>query len=344
MKFLAPIALGGLALAAVSTGAAAQEFNLKLHHLLGGGAPAQTQMLEPWVAAVEEATGGRVAIEIFPAMSLGGTPPELVSQARDGVVDIVWTVNGYTPGLFPRTEVFELPNIHTNDPAASAAAMCEMFDEYFAEEYQGLHVLWLHGHAGQAIYMRDKDIRAPSDFAGLQIRIPTRTGAWVVEALGASPKSMPVPDLPQAMATGAVDGALIPWEIGPPLGMQDQAKYLIEGKDAARLGTSTFQVSMNQATWDSLPADIQDAINSVSGCDWWQEVGQIWREIDNKGLSFMIDAGVTYTELSEEETNAFLTTLEPVLDRWVDEVTAAGIDGAGLVEAARATIASHSMM
>ena len=102
---------------------------LKLHHFLGPKAPAQTKMLEPWAAAIQDASDGRVKIEIYPSMSLGGSPPQLFRQVADGVVDIVWTVNGYTPGLFPRTEVFELPTIFTNDIAATNLAMRDMFDE-----------------------------------------------------------------------------------------------------------------------------------------------------------------------------------------------------------------------
>jgi TRAP-type C4-dicarboxylate transport system substrate-binding protein len=96
------VATAALVVAGAST-TFAQEFTFKLHHLLGGTSPAQTKMLEPWAKHVEENSGGRVKIEIYPAMSLGGKPPELVQQARDGVVDLIWTVNGYTPGLFPRT-------------------------------------------------------------------------------------------------------------------------------------------------------------------------------------------------------------------------------------------------
>src|SRR5690606_15209609 len=114
-------------------------------------APAHTQMLEPWAKRIEEASGGRVEIEIFPAMSLGGKPPELIRQVRDGVVDLIWTVNGYTAGLFPRSEVFELPFIHTNDPAATNLAMRELYDQYLAEEYEGVQPLFLHVHAGQGI-------------------------------------------------------------------------------------------------------------------------------------------------------------------------------------------------
>ena len=126
------------------------EVTLKLHHLLGPKAPAHTKMLEPWARSIEKDSGGRVKIEIYPSMTLGGSPPQLFRQAADGVVDIVWTVNGYTPGLFPRSEVFELPTIFTNDLVATNLAMRDMFDAYLAPEYEGVHVLFNHVHAGQA--------------------------------------------------------------------------------------------------------------------------------------------------------------------------------------------------
>lgn len=324
--------------------ATAQEFTFKLHHLLPPKAPAQTKMLEPWAKTVEENSGGRVKIEIFPAMTLGGRPPELINQVRDGVVDIVWTVNGYTPGLFPRTEVMELPTVYLNDPKAANLAMYDMFESDLRQEYTGVEVMFLHVHAGQAIHMRNKEVRKPSDLEGLKMRIPTRTGAWIIEALGAAPVAMPVPELPQALQKGVVDGAFIPWEIIPPLKIQDQTEYQIEGHDMIRFGTTTFQVSMNKARWDGLPDDIKKAFKDASGPDWWGEVGDIWRASDNFGIGLAVKAGNKHIVLTEEETAAFQEKLEPVVQRWVDEVTAKGIDGAGLVEKARESIAKHSAM
>ena len=118
LKGLAGLALG-LSAALVATASSAQEYTFKLHHFLSAKAPAHSRMLVPWARQVEENSGGRVKIEIYPSMSLGGKPPELVQQVRDGVVDLVWTVNGYTPGVFPRTEVFELPTVYKNDPKAA---------------------------------------------------------------------------------------------------------------------------------------------------------------------------------------------------------------------------------
>jgi TRAP-type C4-dicarboxylate transport system substrate-binding protein len=337
-------AAGALAAPFVLRDAHAQspEFTLKLHHLLGPNAPAQKNMLEPWAKRVQDSSGGRIKIDIYPSMSLGGTPPELVRQARDGVVDIIWTVNGYTPGQFPRTEVFELPNVYLNDTVATNLAMREMFEEHLAEEYAGLHVIVLHVHAGQGIHMVDTPVRASTDLEGKKMRIPTRTGAWILEALGSTPVGMPVPDLPQALSTGVVDGALIPWEIIPALKIQELTQYQIEGPEHERFGTTTFQISMNQGSWDRLPDDLKDVVAAQSGEDFAKEVGEVWRASEDVGIKIALDSGNELITIEEAEMAKFRERLEPVVKRWVDEVTAAGIDGQGLVDAARAAIAKHS--
>jgi TRAP-type C4-dicarboxylate transport system substrate-binding protein len=320
--------------------AQAPEYTLKLHHLLGPKAPAQTQMLEPWSKTVEEATGGRVKIEIYPAMSLGGAPPQLVRQVADGVVDIIWTVNGYTPGLFPRSEVFELPTIYTNNIAATNLAMRAMFDEYLAPEYEAMHVLFNHVHAGQAIHMATEPVRTVADTQGKKLRVPGPTGNSVVEHMGATPVTMPVPDLPQALATSAVDGALIPWEIIPALNLQDVTKYQIEGPDKARFGTTTFQVSMNKARWESFPEDIQEAFNTASNEDWLRKVAEVWRASDDHGLQVAIDAGNEYIVLTPEEMATFDEALAPVVDEWVASHT--DFDAQALVDAARESLKTFS--
>jgi TRAP-type C4-dicarboxylate transport system substrate-binding protein len=332
----------GLVLAVQAPAAAAPEVTLKLHHFLGPKSPAQVKMFEPWVKRIEDDSKGRIKIEIYPSMSLGGKPPELIRQVQEGVVDIIWTVNGYTAGLYPRSEAFELPFIHTNDIAATNLAMADMFDQYLAPEYANVHVLFLHVHAGQAIQTVDTEVRKPSDLAGKKMRIPTRTGAWVIEALGANPVGMPVPDLPQALSKKVVDGALIPWEIIPPLKLQELTDYQIEGVDKTRFGTTTFQVSMNLDKWNSLPKDLQEIFNKNSGREWLKEVGQIWRDNDEAGIALAEKAGNTHIMLTADETKVFETTLEPVVDRWIKEVSEKGIDGAALVKAARAAIAKHS--
>jgi len=320
----------------------AAEFNFKLHHFLGATTPSQTQTIEPWAKAVEEASNGRVKIEIFPSMSLGGTPPELVGQARDGVVDIVWTVNGYTPGVFPRTEVFELPFVHTNNPSATNLAMAQLFDAELAQEYKGLEVMFLHVHGGNGLHTVDTPVYEPADVKDLKIRTPSRTGAWTIEALGASAAAMPVPALPQALATKAVDAAFVPWEIIPALKLQQQTKYQIEGANKTRFGTLVFQMSMNETRWNGLPDDIKQAFRTASDNAWLAHLGTVWADTDDQGIAMAVEAGNTHIMLDQAQTDAFEEALKPVIERWADEANNAGIDGAGLLAKAKAAIAKNA--
>jgi TRAP-type C4-dicarboxylate transport system substrate-binding protein len=220
--------------------------------------------------------------------------------------------------------------------------MRAMYAKYLAADYKGVHPLFLHVHAGQAIHMVDKEVRKPEDLQGLKMRIPTRTGAWIIEALGAAPVGMPVPDLPQALSKKVVDGAFIPWEIIPPLKLQDMTKFQIEGQNRVRFGTTTFQVSMNQKRWDSLPADVKQAFSAQSGEAWVREVGEIWTKSEDVGIGLALKAGNKHVQLSDAELAAFRSKLEPVVQRWIDEVKGQGIDGAALVKEARAQIAKYS--
>ena len=320
--------------------AQAPEFSMKLHHFLGPKAPAHTKMLQPWAEAIEKDSGGRVKIELFPSMSLGGSPAQLFRQVVDGVVDIVWTANGYTPGLFPRSEIFELPTVYVNDIAGTNLAMRDLFESHLAPEYEGVHMLFMHVHAGQALHTAHIAVRKPDDIKGKKIRVPGPTGNAVVEAMGATPVTMPVPDLPQALSTNAVDGALIPWEIIPALQLQESTKYQIEGPNMTRFGTTTFQVSMNQDRWDSLPEDLQAVFNKHSGEEWLREIGGIWRSIDDAGIKMAVDAGNEHIVLSDGEMEAFNALLAPVVDRWIAD-RSGSFDAAALADAAKKAIAAR---
>ncbi|MEM7258006.1 MAG: C4-dicarboxylate ABC transporter, partial [Pseudomonadota bacterium] len=100
----------GLALATCCAAElSAAEITLKVHHFLSEKAPLHREFLVRWETALEEAANGRIDVQLFAGMSLGGKPGDLFDQAVLGTADIVLTVPGYTPGRFKRSEVFELP-------------------------------------------------------------------------------------------------------------------------------------------------------------------------------------------------------------------------------------------
>jgi TRAP-type C4-dicarboxylate transport system substrate-binding protein len=321
--------------------AGAQEVTLKLHHFLGPTAPAQRAFFEPWAERIGEQSNGRIEIEIYPSMTLGGSPPQLISQLRDGVVDIVWTVTSYTPGQFPRTEVFELPFVHGGDAVATNLAIQDLYDEWLAQEYQDVHPILIHVHAGNALHTIDTPVRKPADLAGLKIRTPSRTGSFVLEALGASPVGMPVPQLPQALSKKVVDGTTIPYEISLPLKIHELVDYDMEFEDGTRLGTAVFLYGMNKAKYDSLPDDLKAVIDRNAGRNIAAEIGQVWMDVEQPGLQAAIDAGNEIIKWPVADKPEWQAAVQPAIERWLAEVGDAGIDGEALLEAATQAVEAH---
>jgi TRAP-type C4-dicarboxylate transport system substrate-binding protein len=337
------VGLGGALLAglALSTAADAQEVTLRLHHFLGPTAPAQRNFFEPWAERVAEQSDGRIAVEIYPSMTLGGSPPQLISQLRDGVVDIIWTLPSYTAGQFPRTEVFELPFVHTNDAVATNLAIQDLYEEWLAEEYQDVHPILIHVHAGNALHTIEAPIRKPEDLSGLKIRTPSRTGSFMLEALGANPVGMPVPELPQALSKGVVDGTTIPFEVSLPLKIHELVDYDMEFEDGTRLGTSVFLFAMNKDTYDGLPDDLKAVIDQNSGANVAAEIGQVWMDVEEPGIEAAKEAGNEFIYWSDDQKPVWQEGVQPAIERWLAEMEDTGIDGEGLLEAASAAVEAH---
>ena len=337
-------AVAGLFLSALAVaGARAQdaEVTLTVHHFLGPNSPAHTRFMQPWAERVEEQSGGRIAVEIFPAMAMGGAPPELYGQARDGLADIVWTLIGYTPGVFPRAEVFELPTIHKNSAKATTLAIQDTFD-LIAEDFADVHPILIHTHAGQALHTIDDEVAALDDLKGQKLRIPSRTGALLIGAWGAQPVGMPVPELPQALSKGVVDGALIPFEVVPALKVQELTQYSITGPDDTRFGTSVFAYVMNKERYEDLPDDLKAVIDANSGIEIAGWIGGVFDESEIPGRDAVKEAGNEIIALTPEAMQAFDAKGREVVDGWVEEVTAEGIDGQALVDAARGAVEAHT--
>lgn len=339
MKRILSMAAGVAAWSLLATSAGAQEVTLTLHHFLGPKAPAHSKMLAPWAKSVEDASDGRIKIEIFPAMSLGGKPPELYRQVRDGAVDIVWTVLGYTPGVFPRTEVFELPGVHLGSARETTVAIANSYD-LVKDDFKDVQPILIHSHGGQAIHTVDKPVRTPDDLVGMKLRTPSRTGGWTIEAYGAEPVGMPVPALPQALSKGVVAGTLVPFEIMRPLKLQELTKYSTEGPDGRRFGTSTFMIGMNKDRYDGLPDDLKKIIDDHSMGAIAETYGKVWDDAEEDGKKLRRESG-ELIELTEDEMAAFDAKAQTVIDKWVAEASGNGMDGAGMVKAAQAAVAAQ---
>ncbi len=321
--------------------ASAAEVTLTLHHFLGPDSSTHVTFLEPWARRVERQSHDRIKIEIFPAMTLGGKPAELYRQVRDGAADIIWTLPGYTPGVFPRSEVFELPGVHQGNTRATNLAIQDIFP-MIQEDFTGIHPLLVHVHAGNALHLVDPAFTGFESLKGRKLRTPSRTGAWLIEGWGAEPVGLPLPALPEALAKGVVDGALVPFEIMPSLKVQQLVHLSVEGPQGQRFGTSVFLFAMNSERYESLPADLKAVIDANSGMAIAGETGALWDRIEISGKEQLQAAGVKTRNLSAAEMAPFNQAGAAMVTRWIAESAARPFDGAALVAAARKAVADRA--
>ena len=315
----------------------AEQITLRLHHFNSPKAIAHRLFMQPWADEIERKSEGRVKIQVFPAMQLGGKPADLYGQARDGVVDIIWTLPGSSPGRFPLTEVFELPFV-AGDAVATSQALTEFYRKWMRDEYQDTHPLVFHATAPTHVHTTDRQILTLEDFKGMKIRTPSRIGAETLKALGAIPVGMPIPDVYEALARGVVEGTAIPWTIMRPFRLHEVTEYHTE----VALSCVQFVLTMNKARYDGLPPDVRAIIDDSTGMALAKRLGRMWQDDEEPGRAIAVEQGQPIASLSEAERTRWREETRTVIDGWVEKVDALGYDGRALLADARRLVAKYS--
>jgi TRAP-type transport system periplasmic protein len=336
--FLAGATAGTVVLAAPAIIRAQETTTLRVHQMLPAQATIPAKAIEPWTKRVEEASGGRLKFELYPAMQLGGGPPDLFDQAKDGVVDLIWTVLGYTPGRFPKSEVFELPFMVTTGEPTSVA-----FQKYVEanamDEFEGVKLLCVHTH-GPGLFHTKDPVTKLEDLKGMKIRGGSRIINDMLTRLGAEPIGMPVPQVPEALSTGVISGTTIPWEVTPSLKIAELVKNHTGFSGTHGLYTQTFGFTMNLDKYNSLPDDLKAIIDENSGVETARVFGAVMDAGDSVGLKIALEAGNNIIQLDEAETTRWQEAAQPTIDQWYTDMEAAGIDGKALHEQATALVAA----
>jgi TRAP-type C4-dicarboxylate transport system substrate-binding protein len=331
--------LPALALAAFA--AQAQEVVLKIHHFLPPGATIQKLVFEPWCDKIGKESGGKLKCQIYPAMQLGGTPPQLFDQARDGVADIVWTLPTYQAGRFPKSEVFELPFMAKSAEVGSPA-FWDYVQKNAQDEFRGVKLLAAHLHDGSLFHFSGKRVTTMEEMKGLKVRAPTRIGTKFLTALGMTPVQMPLPQVPEAISKGVIDGAMVPWEGTPPIKLQEIAKYALDNAPGQpKMSNSIFIIAMNPAKYDSLPPDLKKVIDANSGLELSKQIGKTFDGTTEPAKKLAAAANNVFDTLSPQEYAKMQAATASVEKEWIGEVGAKGANGQALVDDARALIKKY---
>ena len=337
--------LQGAAAAVLGTpalpGLAQQPVTLKFHTFMAPQSNVWLSMHKPWMEKVEKDSGGRIKFEAYPAMQLGGTPVQLYDQARDGVVDVVWTLPGNTAGRFPHVEVFELPFI-MNNAEATSKAYWEYIQTQAPDEFKETQVLALHVHGPGMFHSATRLVKSPADLKGMKVRGPTRQVTKLLAALGATPVGMPLPQIPDALSKGTIDACAIPWEVVPSVKVHELTKFHTEfPANVPALYTTTFVMAMNKARYESLSPDLKKVIDANSGLATSAWLGKTQQGNDPIGRKAAVDHGNQIHTLSSAEAQEFIKVSSAIDDEWVADMTKRGFDGKKLLQAARDLIAKH---
>lgn len=322
------------ALSALASASMAQPVVLKFHHLWPSTAVPPTQIIGPWCDKIAAESDNRLQCQILHAMSGGGTPPQLLDRMRDGVDDIVITLPGYTPGRFPRMEVFELPFM-SNSGEATGIAAWTFSQEHAKQEFDGFKLLAVWGHDAAYVHTSKRQIKQLDDFRGLRMRGPTRQVNKMLQNFGSTPVSMATSAIADSLSKGTIDGYALPWEVIAGFKMHEVTQFHTETPHSRpSLFSAVFFIGMNQAKYDSLPDDLKAVIDRNSGLELSRQIGATWDAAREPARKLAEERGNTILVLSEEETDRWIKASESVRTDWVADMKKRDIDGEALIQVA----------
>ena len=320
-----------MALALGSSALQAQTVVIKFSHFLGTNHNFHTLVAQPWCAAIEKDSGGKLKCQIYPSLQLGGTPPQLADQVKNGVADVVWTSPSFSTGRFPRTEALELPFTLPPDGLAGSRAMWEYTQKFGMEDFKDFKVLAIFSASNVVISTASKPVLTAQDLKGLKLRSPSRFTSLFLSSLGGTPVIMPIAQVTEAISKGVVDGAMAPWEVLPATKVDEVTKFHMEG-DAKQPGFSQtpMAVLMNKARYESLTPELKAVIDKNSGLPLVEMAGKVWDQGNSEARKKMTAQGNKVLIIKDVDYNAMKVASQSVEVEWIKQATTRGLDGVKL--------------
>lgn len=284
----------------------------------------------PWIEEINKASGGEVKIKLFPAGALGKAP-ESYDVAEKGIADMAYHLADYTPGRFPLTSVFSLPYMVPSGQKVSEA-MWKTFEKEakFREEYSKVKVLALFGHAGGHFHAVKKPIRSMEDFKGQKMRTANPSISKALTLWGAVPVAQPITETYQALQLGVLDGSVLPYEGLVVFKLNEVIKYSTIGD----LYTMPMMIVMNKASWDGLPKNVQDLIDSTTGLKMSSEAGKAFDDAEVPFRDICLKKGIEEITLDPAEVTKMKEITMPLRNEWVKEMEEKGLPGKEILQTA----------
>lgn len=328
MKTHATLAATAIATVLAAAPAGAQEYSFRFVSLTPESGYVHDQHLRTFAEAVEADSDGRIAIDLQP-VGVYGKPAQYHDLVKNGVIDMAWTVQGYTSGAFPQSSVVELPFLFETGEEGSDI-LWRMYEEgHFDGDYGDVKPIALYTHRPYALFTTGEEVRTPEDLEGLKLRTPSAVVGQSLEAMGAVPVGLPVTEIAENLRRGVIDGSVYPYEAIELFGLEEQVESLTD----LRVAAPRFMVIMNRAKYEALPEDLQAVIDRHSGHALSVAIGAGLDEEERKLMEEYAAAGNPVIELPESVRAELEAMTAPVYEDWLASME--GRDGEALLERAR---------
>lgn len=313
-------ALATTAAVALGAGTAtAADIELKLSHFLPSVHGLQTEILGPWVEALNAKTDEEIEVEIFSAGSSFGNITRQLDQVQSGVIDIAVGLAAVPRDRLPRTEMVDMP-LMTDNRSALNKAVWDITPTYLAQEYKGLKLLGFMNDCA-VMHARDKELDSLEALKGMRVRVPSVLAAEMMAAVGAIPVTMPSPEVYESMEKGVIDGVVTVWDFISALKFHEVTQSHLD--DIAVCGTMWF--AMNERKYNSLPEGVRRAIDELSGQAFVDSLDVHYEAWETAGKAAARDAGHAIYKLSEEEKAEWNGLVAPIIEKRLQEVEAKGV-------------------
>ena len=334
--------IGRIAVAATAAwaafGPAAVAEDLRFAHFMPTVAWQHTELFSAWAEAVSAASAGDVTVTIFPAQTLGKAPAGY-DNAANGIADVAWTLQGYTAGRFPLTQVIELPGLFETAEVGSCALQ-KLYDSGALDaEYAETRPVFFSVHAPGHIHSKDKPVQSLADLQGMKIRRPTAVIGTLLSELGAEPVGMPAPTIYENLQKGVIDGYMLPWEAVASFRADEITGHHTE----FGFYTSAFIATMNKDTYDGLSEAAKAAIDDNTGMKWALIAGKGFDDADAAAYPKIAATGEIY-QIPESELAEWQAAADRATAIYLEELDGKGLPGTATYAAVQGYVAECEAM
>jgi TRAP-type C4-dicarboxylate transport system substrate-binding protein len=302
------------------------------------GHPITATMLVPLCADFEKATSGRVKCNVLPKAPVG--PIQTIDGVKDGLMDLSFIVNGYTPGRFALSDAPEFPFMGDTSVVTSVAYQ-RIYDRMLAkaDEYKDVQLLGVFIHGPGQMYNTKRPISALKDLDGLKIRIGGGVVNDVAKALGTVPMLKPAPESYELLSTGVADGVFFPKESPASFKLVPLIKHVTYVPGG--LYNVAFAWVANSAKWNQISAADRQALAPLLGEALARRSGNAWDAADARGEAAVREAKLPIVVASPQFIAEIKARTDPLEKEWAEKkAKPKGVDGAAVLTALRAEIAA----